>query len=78
MKNLSTLPIRTAQTHTTHRLRAMAWRAGAVAACTLLASNVSWAQAVVLMQGPQAQVTTADVRQSNGIVHVIDSVLMPK
>ncbi len=28
--------------------------------------------------GGTANVTTADVRQSNGIVHVIDSVLMPK
>ena len=28
--------------------------------------------------GGTAKVTTADVRQSNGIVHVIDSVLMPK
>ena len=28
--------------------------------------------------GGTARVTTADVRQSNGIVHVIDSVLMPK
>ena len=68
MKNLSTLPIRTVQTHTTHRLRAMAWRAGAVAACTLLASNVSWAQAVVLMQGPQAQVTTADVQNQLAVL----------
>ena len=29
-------------------------------------------------KGATAKVTTADVRQSNGIVHVIDSVLMPK
>lgn len=29
-------------------------------------------------KGGTAKVTTADVRQSNGIVHVIDSVLMPK
>ncbi|MDI1254085.1 fasciclin domain-containing protein [Thermomonas sp.] len=29
-------------------------------------------------KGGTAHVTTADVRQSNGIVHVIDSVLMPK
>lgn len=29
-------------------------------------------------KGGSAKVTTADVRQSNGIVHVIDSVLMPK
>ena len=28
--------------------------------------------------GGMAKVTTADVRQSNGIVHVIDTVLMPK
>ena len=29
-------------------------------------------------KGGTAKVTTADVRQSNGIVHVIDTVLMPK
>ena len=29
-------------------------------------------------KGGTAKVTTADVRQSNGVVHVIDSVLMPK
>ncbi|MDQ3039858.1 MAG: fasciclin domain-containing protein [Pseudomonadota bacterium] len=29
-------------------------------------------------KGGMAKVTTADVRQSNGIVHVIDTVLMPK
>ena len=29
-------------------------------------------------KGGMAHVTTADVRQSNGVVHVIDSVLMPK
>ena len=29
-------------------------------------------------KGGTAKVTTADLRQSNGIVHVIDSVLMPK
>lgn len=29
-------------------------------------------------KGGTARVTTADVRQSNGIVHVIDAVLMPK
>lgn len=29
-------------------------------------------------KGGTAKVTTADVRQSNGIVHVIDSVLMPQ
>ena len=29
-------------------------------------------------KGGTAHVTTADVRQSNGIVHVIDTVLMPK
>ena len=29
-------------------------------------------------KGGTAKVTTADVRQSNGIVHVIDGVLMPK
>ena len=29
-------------------------------------------------KGGTAKVSTADVRQSNGIVHVIDSVLMPK
>lgn len=29
-------------------------------------------------KGATAKITTADVRQSNGIVHVIDSVLMPK
>ena len=29
-------------------------------------------------KGATAKVTTADVRQSNGVVHVIDSVLMPK
>lgn len=29
-------------------------------------------------KGATAKVTTADVRQSNGIVHVIDGVLMPK
>jgi len=29
-------------------------------------------------KGGMAKVTTADVRQSNGVVHVIDSVLMPK
>jgi len=29
-------------------------------------------------KGGMAKVTTADVRQSNGVVHVIDTVLMPK
>lgn len=29
-------------------------------------------------KGGTAKVTTADVRQSNGVVHVIDTVLMPK
>lgn len=33
---------------------------------------------VVDAKGGKAAVTTADVKQSNGVVHVIDSVLMPK
>jgi uncharacterized surface protein with fasciclin (FAS1) repeats len=28
--------------------------------------------------GGMAQVTIADVRQSNGVIHVIDKVLLPK
>jgi len=28
-------------------------------------------------KGDVARVTTADVRQSNGVIHVIDTVLMP-
>jgi uncharacterized surface protein with fasciclin (FAS1) repeats len=28
-------------------------------------------------QGRQAQVTIADVKQSNGVIHVIDTVLLP-
>jgi len=33
---------------------------------------------VVDTKGGKAAVTTADVGQSNGVVHVIDTVLMPK
>ncbi|AVJ33494.1 MAG: fasciclin domain-containing protein [Stenotrophomonas indicatrix] len=33
---------------------------------------------VVDAKGGKSAVTTADVRQSNGVVHVVDSVLMPK
>jgi len=33
---------------------------------------------VVDAKGGMSTVTTADVRQSNGVVHVVDSVLMPK
>jgi len=33
---------------------------------------------VIDAKGGKASVTTADVMQSNGVVHVVDSVLMPK
>jgi len=33
---------------------------------------------VIDAKGGKASVTTADVKQSNGVVHVIDTVLMPK
>jgi len=33
---------------------------------------------VIDAKGGKASVTTADVVQSNGVVHVLDSVLMPK
>ena len=33
---------------------------------------------VVDAKGGKASVTTADVKQSNGVVHVVDTVLMPK
>ena len=51
---------------------------------TTVAGGKLWAMmegnSVVLMdeKGGKARVTIADVRQSNGVVHVIDAVLMPK
>jgi uncharacterized surface protein with fasciclin (FAS1) repeats len=29
------------------------------------------------MKGNEARITTADVMQSNGVIHVIDTVVMP-
>ncbi|WP_172448081.1 fasciclin domain-containing protein, partial [Stenotrophomonas sp. VV52] len=40
-----------------------------------LADGKVW---VVDAKGGKAAVSTADVMQSNGVVHVIDTVLMPK
>jgi len=51
---------------------------------TTVAGGKLWAMldgnSVVLMdeKGGKSRVTIADVRQSNGIIHVIDSVLLPR
>lgn len=43
---------------------------------TLEKSGSGWA--VVDQKGDKAMITIADVNQSNGVIHVIDTVLMPK
>jgi uncharacterized surface protein with fasciclin (FAS1) repeats len=44
---------------------------------TLTASEQNGGIALTDSQGNVAMVTTADVMQSNGVIHVIDKVLMP-
>lgn len=48
-----------------------------VAGGTLTARKVGNGIVLTDAKGGQSKVTTADVRQSNGVVHVIDSVLLP-
>jgi len=49
-----------------------------VAGGTLTASMEGSDVIVTDEKGGKAKVTTADVMQSNGVIHVVDSVLMPK
>ncbi|MGV8923694.1 MAG: fasciclin domain-containing protein [Thermomonas sp.] len=49
-----------------------------VQGATLIATTSGMGDVILTdAKGGMAKVTTADVRQSNGVVHVIDSVLMP-
>lgn len=49
-----------------------------VAGGTLTATMTGGALVVMDEKGQTAHVTTADVYQSNGVIHVVDTVLMPK
>ena len=49
-----------------------------VGGCTLTAKMVGDKIEVVDEKGDVAKVTIADVKQSNGVIHVIDTVLLPK
>ncbi|WP_089879707.1 fasciclin domain-containing protein [Citreimonas salinaria] len=49
-----------------------------VGGCTLQAKMVGNAIVLVDENGREAEVTIADVRQSNGVIHVIDRVLLPR
>ncbi|MGR3495088.1 fasciclin domain-containing protein [Citreimonas sp.] len=49
-----------------------------VGGCTLQAKMVGNAIVLVDENGREAEVTIADVRQSNGVIHVIDRVLLPQ
>jgi uncharacterized surface protein with fasciclin (FAS1) repeats len=59
-------------------------KGGGKAELTTVAGGKLWASmegsSVIVMdeKGGKATVTIADVRQSNGVIHVIDSILMPK
>jgi uncharacterized surface protein with fasciclin (FAS1) repeats len=48
-----------------------------VGGCTLQATYMGDTIMLEDEQGRQAQVTIADVKQSNGVIHVIDTVLLP-
>ena len=48
-----------------------------VGGCTLKASMDGDMLTLTDEQGGKAHVTIADVRQSNGVIHVIDAVLLP-
>jgi uncharacterized surface protein with fasciclin (FAS1) repeats len=45
---------------------------------TLTATQANGGITVTDAKGGQARVTQADVMQSNGVVHVVDAVLMPQ
>ena len=49
-----------------------------VGGCTLQARMVGNAIVLTDENGREAEVTIADVRQSNGVIHVIDRVLLPR
>lgn len=49
-----------------------------VGGCTLQAKMVGNAIVLTDENGREAEVTIADVRQSNGVIHVIDRVLLPR
>lgn len=49
-----------------------------VGGCTLQAKMMGDAIVLVDENGGKATVTIADVKQSNGVIHVIDAVLLPK
>ena len=49
-----------------------------VGGCTLKASLKDGVITLVDENGGMAHVTIADVKQSNGVIHVIDAVLLPK
>ena len=46
--------------------------------CTLQATYADGAMTLTDENGNKANVTIADVKQSNGVIHVIDGVLLPK
>ena len=51
---------------------------GTVGGCTLVATTENGQVMFTDENGTTATVTTADVVQSNGVIHVIDAVLLPK
>jgi uncharacterized surface protein with fasciclin (FAS1) repeats len=48
-----------------------------VGGCTLTVKNVGGKIEIVDEKGQTATVTIADVKQSNGVIHIIDTVLLP-
>jgi uncharacterized surface protein with fasciclin (FAS1) repeats len=48
-----------------------------VGGCVLTVKNVGGKIEIVDEKGQTATVTIADVKQSNGVIHVIDTVMLP-
>ena len=89
--NASFLAAVSSRTHANNRQVNMAWNADTGAAMVQVAVNllcsagqIAASTATLLSRwgmdeaGGTATVTIADVKQSNGVIHVIDTVLLPK
>ena len=65
---MNTLSVTLPTTLSTLRMPYRALRTCTLLACAMAAAGASWAQGTVLMQGPHAQVTTADIQANLAVL----------